>query len=259
MIKASAAEVEVEQQVIAPPTAIMPQISTSSNQAVNELVNGRKMLLPPTTDASKICLVLDLDETLVHSSFKPIPNPDFIIPVEIDSIVHNVYVLKRPHVDHFLATVGPLFEVVIFTASLRKYADPVCDQLDPPFQSQPQVEQKFDKAILHRLFRESCVNHRGTYVKDLAQLGRPLDRTIILDNSPASYLFHPTNAVPVTTWFNDSTDNELKDLADILESMLAAGVADVREVLNDQPSTQVFGSTSGANVVDTKGSQSILQ
>ncbi len=44
------------------------------------------------------CLVLDLDETLVHSSFKP----DFIIPVEIDRVAHHVYVLKRPYVDEFL-------------------------------------------------------------------------------------------------------------------------------------------------------------
>lgn len=35
-------------------------------------------------DTHKKTLVLDLDETLVHSSFKPIPNPDYIIPVEID-------------------------------------------------------------------------------------------------------------------------------------------------------------------------------
>ena len=43
-------------------------------------------LLGPMSEADegKICLVLDLDETLVHSSFRPIPNPDFVLPVEID-------------------------------------------------------------------------------------------------------------------------------------------------------------------------------
>ena len=73
-------------------------------------------------DAGKICLVLDLDETLVHSSFRPIPNPDFIIPVEIEGKIVDVYVLKRPHMDHFMAHVGQRFEVVVFTASLSKYA-----------------------------------------------------------------------------------------------------------------------------------------
>lgn len=42
--------------------------------------------IPPLLegDKGKKTLVLDLDETLVHSSFKPVPNPDYIIPVEID-------------------------------------------------------------------------------------------------------------------------------------------------------------------------------
>lgn len=81
-------------------------------------------------DTHKKCLVLDLDETLVHSSFKPVPNPDFIIPVEIEDKVVEVYVLKRPYMDQFMAEVGARFEVVVFTASLSKYADPLLDLLD---------------------------------------------------------------------------------------------------------------------------------
>lgn len=57
-------------------------------------------------DLHKKTLVLDLDETLVHSSFKPIPNPDYIIPVEIDGRLVDVYVLKRPWLDHFLNAVS---------------------------------------------------------------------------------------------------------------------------------------------------------
>ncbi len=80
-------------------------------------------LLPGTVqeDANKICLVLDLDETLVHSSFKPVPNPDYVLPVEIEGQVHHIYVLKRPGVDEFLEKVGPLFEIAVYTASLSKY------------------------------------------------------------------------------------------------------------------------------------------
>ncbi len=44
-------------------------------------------------------------------------------------------------------------------------------------------------------FPESCVFHRGNYVKDLSRLGRDLNKVIIVDNSPASYIFHPDNAV----------------------------------------------------------------
>lgn len=40
-------------------------------------------------DTGRKTLVLDLDETLVHSSFKPVPNPDYVIPVEIDGKVRT--------------------------------------------------------------------------------------------------------------------------------------------------------------------------
>nr|XP_060629502.1 carboxy-terminal domain RNA polymerase II polypeptide A small phosphatase 1 [Anolis sagrei ordinatus] len=158
-------------------------------------------------DASKICVVIDLDETLVHSSFKPVNNADFIIPVEIDGVMHQVYVLKRPHVDEFLRRMGELFECVLFTASLAKYADPVADLLD-----------KWG-AFRSRLFRESCVFHRGNYVKDLSRLGRDLTRIIIVDNSPASYVFHPDNAVPVASWFDNMADTELLDLLPFFERL----------------------------------------
>ncbi|XP_078408837.1 carboxy-terminal domain RNA polymerase II polypeptide A small phosphatase 1-like isoform X2 [Cetorhinus maximus] len=158
-------------------------------------------------DNGKKCVVIDLDETLVHSSFKPVNNADFIIPVEIDGNVHQVYVLKRPYVDEFLKRMGELFECVLFTASLSKYADPVADLLD-----------KWG-AFRTRLFRESCVFHQGNYVKDLSRLGRDLNKLIIIDNSPASYVFHPNNAVPIASWFDDMSDTELLDLIPFFERL----------------------------------------
>ncbi|XP_066527075.1 carboxy-terminal domain RNA polymerase II polypeptide A small phosphatase 2 [Hoplias malabaricus] len=166
-------------------------------------------LLPEVTpeDQGKICVVIDLDETLVHSSFKPINNADFIVPVEIEGTTHQVYVLKRPHVDHFLQRMGEMFECVLFTASLAKYADPVTDLLDKC------------GVFRTRLFRESCVFHQGCYVKDLSLLGRELNKTLILDNSPASYIFHPENAVPVLSWFDDVNDTELLNLLPVFEEL----------------------------------------
>lgn len=168
-----------------------------------------KYLLPAVRhqDMHKKCVVIDLDETLVHSSFKPVHNADFIVPVEIDGTIHQVYVLKRPHVDEFLQRVGELFECVLFTASLSKYADPVADLLD-----------KWG-TFRARLFRESCVFHRGNYVKDLSKLGRDLKHVLIVDNSPASYSFHPENAVPVVSWFDDFSDMELLELIPLLEKL----------------------------------------
>ena len=171
-------------------------------------------------DRHRKCLVIDLDETLVHSSFTPVANADFVVPVEIEGIIHQVYVLKRPHVDQFLKRMGELFECVLFTASLAKYADPVTDLLDRT------------ECFSARLFRESCVFHRGNYVKDLSKLGRDINNTIIIDNSPPSYIFHPDNAVPCGSWFDDPKDTELLDLIPFFEGL--SQVDNAVEVLRRQ-------------------------
>jgi len=118
-------------------------------------------------------------------------------------------VRKRPGVDHFLAEVSKTFEVVVFTASLAKYADPLLDVLDK------------DKVVRYRLFREACVYHDGTYVKDLTHLGRTLESTVIVDNSHYSYMFQPHHAIPIKTWYNDNSDRQLYDLLSFLHEMNA--------------------------------------
>ncbi|KAI9648615.1 hypothetical protein NHQ30_003253 [Ciborinia camelliae] len=195
------------------PTAVIPEDSMEQKQ---------QWLLPPIAPRfkGKKCLVLDLDETLVHSSFKVLHQADFTIPVEIEGQFHNVYVIKRPGVDQFMKRVGELYEVVVFTASVSKYGDPLLDQLD------------IHHVVHHRLFRESCYNHQGNYVKDLSQVGRDLRETIIIDNSPTSYIFHPQHAVPISSWFSDAHDNELLDLIPVLEDLAGSQVRDVSLVLD---------------------------
>lgn len=203
-----------------PPSA--PQVAPT-DEAVPETSEGKQQwLLPPIAPRfkGKKCLVLDLDETLVHSSFKILHQADFTIPVEIEGQYHNVYVIKRPGVDQFMKRVGELYEVVVFTASVSKYGDPLLDQLD------------IHHVVHHRLFRESCYNHQGNYVKDLSQVGRDLRETIIIDNSPTSYIFHPQHAVPISSWFSDAHDNELLDLIPVLEDLAGSQVRDVSLVLD---------------------------
>ena len=83
-----------------------------------------EVLLPPAEDPSKKCLVLDLDETLVHSSFQAVREDAgvsfFTIPVEIENAIHDINVIRRPGLDEFMRKVGSLYEVVVFTASLAK-------------------------------------------------------------------------------------------------------------------------------------------
>jgi len=66
------------------------------------------------------------------------------------------------------------------------------------------------------------VFHKGNYVKDLNRLGRDLKRVVIVDNSPASYAFHPENAVAVQSWFDDMGDTELLHIIPLLEKLAKA-------------------------------------
>ncbi|KAF8845084.1 NIF-domain-containing protein [Paxillus ammoniavirescens] len=177
-------------------------------------------LLPPITPehAGRKCLVLDLDETLVHTTFETTAMTEFIMPVCVDGKWANACVNKRPGVDAFLQKMGEIYEVVVFTASISQYADPVISKLD------------VHHAISHRLYRESCYPYKGNYIKDLSRLGRPMSSVIIVDNIALSYYFQPNNGIPVNTWTNDPTDTELETLSVFLTDL--ATVPDVRGVLD---------------------------
>jgi len=108
-------------------------------------------------------LVLDLDETLIHSTSKPLShssgpfgllgfgrrNKGYTVEVVLGGRSTLYHVYKRPFVDYFLRkvmifvqfhrylplTIGFLqvsgwYTLVVFTASMQEYADPVIDWLD---------------------------------------------------------------------------------------------------------------------------------
>jgi len=168
-------------------------------------------------DIGRKTLVLDLDETLVHSSFRLTPGADIVINVELEGENHKVYVRKRPGVDEFLVQVAKMYEVVVYTASMAKYANPLLDELDK------------SSTVGFRLFREACTRHASGYVKDLSKLGRDLKGVIIIDNSPICYALQPDSAIPIRTWRDDMSDRELMDLIPILYSL--AEVDDIPTVL----------------------------
>lgn len=77
-----------------------------------------------------------------------------------------------------------------------------------------------------RLYREHCFNYMGSYIKDLSLIGRPMKDVIIVDNSPNAYYFHPENAVPILSWYDDPDDRCLFELIPLLEAL--SHVDDVR-------------------------------
>ena len=194
-----------------------PHISSlTPTNICNKLNEKDEPLLPPKEKEfeNKKTLILDLDETLVHSSFTPFEKNDIILEVDFEGIMYNIYVLVRPFAKEFIINVSKYFEVVIFTASIPKYASPLLDILDK------------QKNIKHRLYREQCTFINGLYIKDLKRLNRPLKDLIIVDNSPLAYAFNEENGLPIKTWYDDYSDNELQKILPLI--IFLSNVNDVR-------------------------------
>ena len=194
------------------------QTSTNPNQTNKTQKKSLELYLPPSLTQKKT-LVLDLDETLVHSQFGAFNIPsDVVINIEIENELHEIHVLIRPGVKEFLEKMSKLYEIVIFTASISKYARPLLDILDK------------EKFCSFRLFREHCTLINSSFVKDLKKLGRDLKNIIIVDNSPLAYLLNSDNGLPILTWFDDKYDQELYKITPVLEFL--SEVPDVREYIN---------------------------
>ncbi|EFC50404.1 CTD phosphatase [Naegleria gruberi] len=177
------------------------------------------------TQQSKKFLILDLDETLIHASTTP-PRADherlynYILDVQIDHVNCTFYVSERPHLKLFMEKVCEWYNVVIFTASVKNYANPVIDRL-----------YHSDK-IVKRLFRSSCyVTEHGVYVKDLKTVTDDLSKCMIIDNSPISYMWYQENAIPISNWMGDNErDRALLNLLPFLEAM--RHLEDVKSILS---------------------------
>lgn len=173
------------------------------------------LLAPRDPSDPRITLVLDLDETLVRSSFDTAFMADFEAPFSLNGARCTARVRKRPFVDQFLKRVAAKYELVVMTAGVKPYAKLVIDLLDTA------------GVLTTRFYRESCTKtSTGLLVKDLGRLNRDLKRTIVVDNSPNAYLWHPEHAVDVSDFVGDPADGELRVLADFLDTI--ADVDDVR-------------------------------
>ena len=210
--------------------------STNNNQGQNTPKNTSEFFLPPNKTGKKT-LVLDLDETLVHSQFGPFDIPsDVVINIEIENEIHDIHVLVRPGVKEFLEKLSKKFEIVIFTASISKYAGPLLDILDK------------NKLCSYRLFREHCTLINTSFVKDLKKLGRDLKDVIIVDNSPMAYLLNNDNGLPILTWFDDKTDRELYKICPLLEFLSL--VPDVRDYICKMVNNNEISYNSAMNVIN---------
>lgn len=160
-------------------------------------------------------LVLDLDETLVHST--PMPQDgEYRLTIQSGDASMEIGVKFRPFVREFLQKASQIYEVVVFTSALADYANAVIDLLDG------------QRTVHHRFYRQHCTVVNGGVCKDLKLFtGVDLKDILICDNLVTNFRLQLDNGVPVKTWTGDKDDKELIYLMDYLAK--AATVEDVRE------------------------------
>ena len=160
--------------------------------------------LPPKrkNDLRDYCLVLDLDETLVHY-------------FEDET---EAYVKVRMGTEKFIKELSAYCEICIFTASTKYYADTVINGLGN------------HDLIDHRLYRQHTNMNGGVNIKDLSKLGRNLEKIIIVDNIEENYQLQPNNGINISDFEGDENDNELEFLLeDLLEIVKEPG----KNITND--------------------------
>ena len=140
------------------------------------------------SDKREYCLVLDLDETLVH----------------FFEDENEAYVKVRLGTENFIRQLSQYCEIAIFTASTKYYADIVIDGLD------------CKDLIDYRLYRQHTTVVDGINVKDLSKLGRDLSKIIIIDNIEENYQNQKNNGLNICDFEGDENDNELNFLLDDL-------------------------------------------
>ena len=116
-----------------------------------------------------------------------------------------------------LEKLATMYEILVFTAGEKDYADPILDYID-------QNNVLFKK----RLYRTDCIKLENFYIKDLGIiLDRKREKMCLVDNSILSFAFDLDNGIPINSFIgNEEDDRELLYLYSFLEE--ASKEPDVR-------------------------------
>jgi hypothetical protein len=146
----------------------------------------------------KYCLVLDLDETLLHNLNLPFGD----------------YFFVRPGLFDFLEKIHDLYEIIIFTASKRNYAYSIIDKID------------YNNYISHILHKKYIIYENGSPIKKLDLIGRDLNKLIFVDNLETCAKYNKKNLYCISSWYNNIYDNELYKLQEKLIYIATSGQFD---------------------------------
>lgn len=159
-------------------------------------------------------LVLDLDETLIHTCEFP-PHPK-VQTIKCGNPPVNVF--KRPGVDSFIQLCSTYYDTYVYTYGTIIYADPILDILCPMIRQD------------HRLYRHKCQFQKGHVIKDLSRFNRPLSDVILIEDSKDAKKQHPDNTILIPAWMGSPSDSILIEYLPPILLKLASS-SDVRPII----------------------------
>jgi TFIIF-interacting CTD phosphatase-like protein len=155
-------------------------------------------------------LVLDLDSTLIWTDFREFPLFDTILDLPDRDLI---WLKKRPFLKTFFDYCFTNYDVAVWSAGAADYVDAVCEYLFP------------DRHLIFIFSHERCTHHKGLILKKLAKIWRvkhwPYYRsnTLILDDTPETYLQNYGNAIPIRSYLGQEVDRELLRVISLLKRL----------------------------------------
>lgn len=176
-------------------------------------IESLKIDLPEPLTKKRLA-IFDLDETLIHCELKNISKAEKIITIKLpNGNKARVGLNIRPQIVPALEQIKKDYNMIIFTASDKSYADSVVNYIDP-----------FGTYFKYRLYRSNCVKvsteNGPVYVKDLRVIRNvPLSNMVLIDNSVLSFAFHLENGIPILPFYSNKDDNEMESLKNYLTKL----------------------------------------
>ncbi len=173
-------------------------------------------------DIVKKLLILELDETLIHTSFVQVPNCDYDYKFNINFLERpvTVFVYKRPYLNEFLYQMSKYYNIIIYSSNVPEYSNPLIDKLDE------------EKVIYKRIYKDKKIELNGKLISDLTKLIYEYGKNIIIisNNSLHSFINDSNNnTLPINSWNFKKSDDELIKLKSFLEFL--SSVNDVRDYI----------------------------
>ena len=161
----------------------------------------------------KMLLVLDLDETLIHSK-------ESREATDYDFLLFRFKVYLRPFLAEFLHDMSTHYRMAIWSSASDRYVDEMVKQIIP---AEMKLEFAWGRSMCtlsqSPAFHEEARESHHNFVKKLKKvekLGFSLNRTLIVDDSPEKCVYNHGNAIYPTPFEGDRSDRELLLLRDYL-------------------------------------------